>query len=72
MINYLKSEQYRLLRKKTLHITSLVCLLLIVAAATVLYYFQKADPNFPYATSSIFLFECHRQRWAYYHCKLSL
>ncbi|MBK3493486.1 ABC transporter permease [Viridibacillus sp. YIM B01967] len=54
MINYLKSEQYRLVRKKTLHITSLVCLLLIVAAATVLYYNQKADPNFPYATTRFF------------------
>lgn len=54
MINYLKSEQYRLLRKKSLHITSLVCLLLIVAVATVLYYFQKADPNFPYTTTRFF------------------
>ena len=42
------------MRKKTLHITSLVCLLLIVAAATVLYYFQKTDPNFPYATTRFF------------------
>ncbi|MFD1929549.1 ABC transporter permease [Sporosarcina siberiensis] len=54
MINYLKSEQYRLLRKKSLHITSLVCLLLIVAVAAVLYYSQQADPNFPYATNRFF------------------
>ncbi|MHA6260083.1 ABC transporter permease [Sporosarcina sp. CAU 1771] len=54
MINYLKSEQYRLLRKNSLHITSLVCLLLIIAAATVLYLVQKSDPNFPYATSRFF------------------
>lgn len=54
MLNYLKSEQYRLVRKKALHITSLVCLLLIVAAATVLYNFHKADPNFPYATTRFF------------------
>lgn len=54
MINYLKSESYRLVRKKSLHITSFVCLLLIVAAATVLYYSQQADPNFPYATARFF------------------
>ncbi|MDV6377132.1 ABC transporter permease [Sporosarcina sp. GW1-11] len=54
MINYLKSERYRLLRKKSLHITSLVCLLLLVAVATVLYYSQKVDPNFPYGTSRFY------------------
>ncbi len=51
MINYMKSEHYRLLRKKGLYITSVICLLLIVAAAVVLYYSQYLDPNFPYATS---------------------
>ena len=54
MINYLKSEQYRLVRKKSLHITSFICLLLIVAVATVLYYSQKFDSNFPYATTGFF------------------
>ena len=54
MINYLKSEQYRLVRKKSLHLTSIICLLLIVAAAAVLHYSQKADPNFPYATARFF------------------
>lgn len=54
MINYLKSEQYRLLRKKSLHLTSLVCLLLIIAAGAVLAYFGKSDPTFPYATSSFY------------------
>lgn len=54
MINYLKSEQYRLMRKKTLHITSIICLLLIIAAAAVLYYAQKADANFPYTTTRFF------------------
>lgn len=51
MINYMKSEHYRLLRKKGLYITSVICLLLIAAAAVVLYYSQHLDPNFPYATS---------------------
>jgi len=51
MINYIKSEIYRLLRKKGLYMTSVICLLLIVAAAAVLYFSQQQDPNFPYATS---------------------
>lgn len=51
MINYMKSEHYRLLRKKGLYITGVICLLLIAAAAVVLYYSQHLDPNFPYATS---------------------
>ncbi|PIC62987.1 ABC transporter permease [Sporosarcina sp. P13] len=54
MSNYLKSEQYRMMRKKSLHITSLVCLLLLVVVAAVLYYSQKSDPNFPYATSRFY------------------
>ncbi|THE09134.1 ABC transporter permease [Bacillus timonensis] len=54
MINYLKSESYRLLRKKGTHITGLICLLLIVAAAATLYFFEQFDPNFPYATSKFF------------------
>ena len=54
MINYMKSESYRLLRKKGPHITGVICLFLIVAAATVLYFFEQSDPNFPYATSKFF------------------
>lgn len=50
MINYMKSEYYRLLRKKGPFITGLICYLLIIAAAAVLYFFEKFDPNFPYAT----------------------
>lgn len=54
MINYLKSEHYRLLRKKSLYIISGVCFLLIAAAAVVLYLSQKYDPNFPYGSSAFF------------------
>lgn len=54
MINYMKSENYRLLHKKNLYITSVICLLLIAAAATVLYYSQQQLSNFPYATSTFF------------------
>lgn len=54
MINYIKSENYRLLRKKSLYITSVICYLLITAAAFVLYLSQKYDPSFPYGTSMFF------------------
>ncbi|MBB4827034.1 ABC-2 type transport system permease protein [Sporosarcina luteola] len=54
MMNYLKSEQYRLLRKKSLHITSLVCFALIAGAAAVLAYFQKTEPGFRYGTTSFY------------------
>jgi len=54
MINYFRSDYYRLLRKKSLHLTSLISLLLIVSAAVVLYFSNKFDPTFPYATSTFF------------------
>lgn len=54
MINYLKSEQYRLLHKTGLHLTSIIGLLLIVAAAVVLTYFGQHEPNFLYANSWFF------------------
>lgn len=54
MMNYMKSERYRLVRKKSLHIISVICLLLITAAATVLYLSGQYDSTFPYATSLFF------------------
>ncbi|MYL56774.1 ABC transporter permease [Virgibacillus halodenitrificans] len=54
MINYIKSENYRLLRKKGLYITSLASLLLITAAAYVLHFLGENEANFPYATSIFF------------------
>lgn len=54
MINYMKSEKYRLIRLKGLHVTSLIACLLIVAAAFVLNYFGKTEVAFPYATSMFF------------------
>lgn len=50
----MKSESYRLLRKNGTHVTGLLCLLLISAAAATLYFFDQFDPNFPYATSKFF------------------
>lgn len=54
MLNYLKSEHYRLLHKKSLYITSAICWLLISAAAFVLNFFPKIDSTFPYATAKFF------------------
>ncbi|MGM8365650.1 ABC transporter permease [Virgibacillus sp. W0181] len=54
MINYMKSENYRLLRKKGLYMTSAIGLLLITAAALVLHLFGEYEQNFPYATSAFF------------------
>lgn len=54
MINYMKSEKYRLIRLKGLHLTSLIACLLIVAAAFVLNFFGRNEVGFPYATSFFF------------------
>lgn len=54
MINFLKSEHFRLLHKKSLHLTNVICLFLVAAAAVVLYYTHQYDPSFPYATDSFF------------------
>ncbi|WP_040285929.1 hypothetical protein [Sporosarcina koreensis] len=54
MMNYVKSEGYRMIRKKSLYITSFVCLALIAAAAVVLAYFKQTDPTFPYGTASFY------------------
>lgn len=54
MINYMKSENYRFLRKKGLYITSVIGLMLITAAAIVLYLSGEYERDFPYATSLFF------------------
>ena len=54
MLNYLKSEHYRLLHKKGLYMTSMICFLLIAAVAILLYFSQQYDATFPYATSKFF------------------
>lgn len=54
MINYMKSECYRLTRKRGIHFTSLICFLLITAAAAVLYYYEHHELTFPYGTSKFF------------------
>lgn len=42
------------MRKKSLHIITVICLLLITAAAAVLYFSGQYDSSFPYATSLFF------------------
>ena len=54
MINYLKSERYRLTRKTGLHLTSLLACGLIIAFGFTLYFFGQNEVNFPYATSYFF------------------
>lgn len=50
----MKSENYRFLRKKGLYITSVIGLMLITAAAIVLYLSGEYERDFPYATSLFF------------------
>lgn len=54
MVNFLKSEHYRLLHKKSLYVTSLICLSLVAAASMVLQFADRHDPYFPYATDHFF------------------
>src|SRR5699024_2685830 len=54
MMNYLKSEQYRLIRKKPLHLMSIIACTLIIAFAFVLDYFGRNEAGFPYATQYFF------------------
>lgn len=54
MLNYLKSENYRLLHKKSLYIMSFIFFLLLAAAAFVLYFMPKLDSTFPYGTSKFY------------------
>ncbi|WP_080873863.1 ABC transporter permease [Oceanobacillus timonensis] len=54
MINYLKSENYRILHKKSLYLTTAVCFFLIIGAAFSLNYFSRVDADFRYGTSSFF------------------
>lgn len=54
MINYLKSERYRLTRKIPLHIMSVAAYALIIVAGYVLDFFGRIEADFMYATSYFF------------------
>ncbi len=50
-MNYLKSEQFRLIRKKELYLTISISLGLVIAAILALYLSLQADGHFPYGTN---------------------
>ncbi|RIO48881.1 hypothetical protein [Staphylococcus pasteuri] len=54
MINYIKSELYRVFHSKGIYIYIIVCNLLMLLAAVILFYFDKIDPTFPYGNAKFF------------------
>ncbi|MDN6735787.1 hypothetical protein [Tetragenococcus halophilus] len=54
MIAYLKSENYRFLRKNNIYTISGLCLTLITAAAFILKYYDLTDSTFPYGNAHFF------------------
>lgn len=48
MLNYVKSEVYRVLRTKSIYITSFVCLLFLLANLTLTWFLGLGDANFLY------------------------
>ncbi|UBH15091.1 ABC transporter permease [Macrococcus armenti] len=48
MINYMRSEAYKLLRTKGIYITYTICISLLILAALTLYYFGHRGDYFPY------------------------
>jgi ABC-2 type transport system permease protein len=53
MINYLKSEFYRLLRSKGSYLFIVICSLLVMSANIVLAAVKHSDPKFNYATTEV-------------------
>ncbi|AGC89514.1 ABC transporter permease [Staphylococcus warneri] len=54
MINYMKSELYRIFHSKGLYIYLIVCNVLMILAALTLFYFDKTENNFPYGNAKFF------------------
>ena len=54
MINYMKSELYRIFHSKGLYIYLIVCNVLMILAALTLFYFVKPENNFPYGNAKFF------------------
>lgn len=55
LINYIKSENYRLLHSKSIYLYTIICATLIILAAFTLVYFDKTTFKFPYANLKFFL-----------------
>ncbi len=56
-MNYLKSEQFRLIRKKELYLTISISLGLVIAAILALYLSLQADGHFPMGRI-VFILKC--------------
>ncbi|WP_414841670.1 hypothetical protein [Enterococcus saccharolyticus] len=54
MIAYLKSENYRFLRKKNFYMISIACFSLLIAAGSLLRFFGRTESTFPYANAKFF------------------
>ena len=54
LINYIKSENYRILHSKGFYIYTIICNLLIILAAITLMYFDKTTNKFPYGNAKFF------------------
>lgn len=54
MINYLKSENYRILHRKSLYLTTAIFFLLITGAAFCLYFFSSVDADFRVTAQAAF------------------
>lgn len=52
MLNYIKSELYRISHSAAIYITALIMAALPLIMNLVLYFFAAYDPNFPYSTTS--------------------
>ena len=48
MMNYMRSETYKLLKTKGIYITYAICIMLLILAALTLYYFGHNGKYFPY------------------------
>ncbi|BCN30219.1 ABC transporter permease subunit [Anaeromicropila herbilytica] len=55
MLNYVKSEFYRIFRERSIWVLSAVFSALVIAACIVLFLTNKATPNFPYANTRYLL-----------------
>jgi ABC-2 type transport system permease protein len=54
MNNYIKSELFRLSKKKLSYVITGILVLLIIALAIILEYFAKNEPDFPYGNSQFY------------------
>lgn len=61
MLNYMKSECYRIMRNKSLGILTVVCGVLMIGLVLALKYFDMFDPAFPYGNTRFALSNLYMQ-----------